>query len=987
VKRLLLASLICLGAASVLPAQIIPVRPGAARPVQPVRRDTTDTTAVKWPTPDSVMQRLMSLPGYGVTRYQGETAVFDVQSKALDLLAAKGRPAVVKRDSQTVVSDTGIYYSESTRRVVACGNYILSDPSSGQTDIKGGGSGSSQCAEYNLTNRSATIANAKFGVNNGENWYLSVDRAMVALDTTNARGPTLYARGGTMTSCPDSIPDFHFEYKEAKRTGANTLVARPAILYLGDIPVMWLPFIFSDTRPGRHSGILPPQFGIGDIVRNSPTYRRNVEHVGYYFAMNDYMDLSAWLDWRSGSGSTDGDPGWLRWNSDWQYKWINRFLAGRVGLGYTTQGNGVTNLAVSWGHQQEFSANSRLTTSINYVTSTTLQRQNTFNPYTALATIASNASYQTKFGPASVSLGASRKQYPGRQQVDQSFPTLTISTTPISAGDWLTWTPSFSLTRSEVANMDQPGLGSFVYTRNPATGILDSAQAKGRGSVTSSITFDTPLQIFGKDFKNSFRVSQQRNNFPQSVAMYDLESGEVTENRVFAATYRTDIDWVPDFTIPAMARNRFNFSPSVSLQNVDPGPFWVATERTNGRFVHQSKRISLGVSASPTMFGRFRGFGPFSALRHSIAPSVGYSWAPAAKVSDEYLSALGRTKKDYLGGLQQNAITFGLNQNFEAKTRTTDTTATSTGSTIRLLSINMTPISYDFTRLSASKTNSKLAGFTSETWGYNLNSELLPGFEFSSQYSLFEGSPLSDSAKFKPVLTNVSASFSFGRDQNPLSVLARLFGRAAPAAQTSPSGPTDQVRPRPDEAQTQMIAAQPVAGDVRGGNRFIVPPTNGWRAAFQFSRSSPRPPTGNNVIDFDPQARCRAQSGNDPLLLDACLSRLLTQPTTDTPIQSTTAGGPAYKIPPTTSLNGNVAFNLTPMWATTWQTTYDFERHEFASHIVSLQRELHDWRAIFGFTQSPNGNFAFHFTIALKAEPELKFDYNKATVRSGVSPF
>jgi len=54
---------------------------------------------------------------------------------------------------------------------------------------------------------------------------------------------------------------------------------------------------------------------------------------------------------------------------------------------------------------------------------------------------------------------------------------------------------------------------------------------------------------------------------------------------------------------------------------------------------------------------------------------------------------------------------------------------------------------------------------------------------------------------------------------------------------------------------------------------------------------------------------------------------------------------------------------------------------------VSLQREIHDWRAIFGFTQSPNGNFAFHFTIALKAEPDLKFDYNRSTVRSGSAPF
>ena len=49
-------------------------------------------------------------------------------------------------------------------------------------------------------------------------------------------------------------------------------------------------------------------------------------------------------------------------------------------------------------------------------------------------------------------------------------------------------------------------------------------------------------------------------------------------------------------------------------------------------------------------------------------------------------------------------------------------------------------------------------------------------------------------------------------------------------------------------------------------------------------------------------------------------------------------------------------------------------------------RELHDWRATFSFTQSPNGNFAFSFQIALTAEPDLKFNYNRGTYRSTGTP-
>jgi hypothetical protein len=78
----------------------------------------------------------------------------------------------------------------------------------------------------------------------------------------------------------------------------------------------------------------------------------------------------------------------------------------------------------------------------------------------------------------------------------------------------------------------------------------------------------------------------------------------------------------------------------------------------------------------------------------------------------------------------------------------------------------------------------------------------------------------------------------------------------------------------------------------------------------------------------------------------------------------------------------NLGFNLTPRWTASWNTNYDAQRKEFATHIVNLQRDLHDWRAIFGFSRSVNGNFAFNFSIGLKAQPDLKFDYARNSIRS-----
>ena len=80
-----------------------------------------------------------------------------------------------------------------------------------------------------------------------------------------------------------------------------------------------------------------------------------------------------------------------------------------------------------------------------------------------------------------------------------------------------------------------------------------------------------------------------------------------------------------------------------------------------------------------------------------------------------------------------------------------------------------------------------------------------------------------------------------------------------------------------------------------------------------------------------------------------------------------------------------MSFHLTEKWGASWSTTYDFVTRDFASHIVSLQREMHDWDAVFAFTRSPNGNFAFNFFIQLKAQPDIKFDYNRNTLPRGIT--
>ena len=142
---------------------------------------------------------------------------------------------------------------------------------------------------------------------------------------------------------------------------------------------------------------------------------------------------------------------------------------------------------------------------------------------------------------------------------------------------------------------------------------------------------------------------------------------------------------------------------------------------------------------------------------------------------------------------------------------------------------------------------------------------------------------------------------------------------------------------------------------------------------------------------IDPLARCRqlaAEAGTDPVVVQTVYQTCVIQSQAQTtsaqnPLTPGIAGATFYRNPPMTNLGADLRFSLTEKWAVSWNTQYDFTKHQFAQHYVTLQRDLHDWRAVFAFTQSANGNFAFNFFIALKAEPDLKFDYNKSTVRSG----
>lgn len=949
------------------PARVDTVKPRA----DTTRRDTTAADSgraprelIKWNQPDSVMQSLISRPGYTATKYQGDKAVFDVRAHTLVL---EGKKAGVNREQTVLVADS-IIYNDSTRIVVARGDtVILRDPEQQAADVI-----AREEMAYNVELHRGVVQNITTQIaETGQNWFVEGRTATFVSDTSRGRETAFYVRSGSITSCDDSIPDYHFKANEIKMVSKNIMVARPAILYIGEVPVMWLPFIFQDMRSGRRSGVLTPRFGLSELFRNSPSYRRHLENLGYYFAISDYMDAQFALDWRSGSHPSEGDPGYTRLNADFQYRWLDRFVTGRFAISKLSQRDGTSTTNISWNHSQDFSQDTRFSANVNYVTNTFVQRQTVFNPAQVMATIASSASYNTKIGPAALSLGGSMSQHPGRAEVQRTFPNFSVTVPTLSPVSWLDWTPQLSLTTDQTLDSDQAGEFPYRYFLGP-TGQQDSSKLKVNIRNTRS-GFSTPIRIGAFTWGNSFTLTDRESNQPMTIPVRDVADSSIETPRVFAKTFSTEVDWQTSVTLPSFLQGSLKITPSVSFQNVDSHGFWVRTEQNGGTWVHQSKRPVFQLSASPTLFALFPGFGSVSRFRHSITPVLNYSYAPTGEISDEYLRALNISRPSYLGALAQNRLSLGFSHVLEAKLRSSDTTGTAEPKKTKILSMTITPLAYDFER--ARKTHR--SGWVTDNISSDFVTDLIPGFRGNVKYSLYQGDILSDSARFKPFFTGLDAGVTLNSQSGIFGAITRIFGRAVPLKNPQ----IERIEPSRDDALANAVSSTPVAGIQARSQQYSIPPTQGWSASLNYTFNRQRPPTGNGIIiESNPEAACESVQSN-PIVFEDCVQQQRALVNGGLPPGTVTGGTPFVKVPPYNNLQSSMNFHLTPKWAGTWTTNYDFQAHKFGSHTVALQRELHDWKAIFGFTQAQNGNFAFNFFIALTAEPDLKFDYQKSTYR------
>ena len=855
------------------------------------------------PTADSVMRGLVDLPGFRATRFAADSLTFHAKTQRIDLAGS----ALVEREGSMLEAAT-VSFLQAECRIDAAGEPRLFD---GGTVLIGEGMQYDTCERRGIVARALT----KFD-QSGVEWFL---RGHLAIDSASSR---IYARRSSITSSDLPLPDYHFAAGRIKWVSNTVLVARPAVLYVRDVPILWLPFIFQDMRRGRRSGMLIPRFGINDLVRPNAGYQRHISNIGYYFALNDYVDLQASLDWFSG--------GYVSLNGQLRYRWLDRFISGGVSFSRiyesaVDEAPGSRSLRLQLSHQQSFNSRTRINASIDYATSARVVERNAVDPFLATANLRSSANFSKQFDWGSLSVGGSRTQDLTNDLVTQAFPNVNLTPVPINLSEAVTWSPTFSFATNKTSHQ-----ASGVIDLPPVGGVPQQ-DSLFSSNTNTTMRLSTPLRVGRWNWPNDFNVTHMVNDRRSTLTVEDPMDSTLSSVRFYGEDFSTAVDWNTSIGLPSLFSSTWKLQPSIGIQNSTSGPFMIRNRNTNGRFVSQGKRLSFAASLTPTIFGFFPGVGPLSRIRHAVSPQLRWGYAPSATVPEDFARAMDPTGRRVM--LQSNPVhTIGasISQTFEGKFQPPpgDTTGGQNARKIKLLSVQTSSIEYDFEQAKGDGRS----GWRTQSLSNQFTSDLLPGFSVSTTHDLWDGPVGFDTTRFSPFLTRVSARFRLSA-----STLAGLIGLI-----------TGKPRPAPPQATVDTVASEPGVQQ-----EILRRPGPTYRAVDQVTSRGGRGQGFSAALTYD-DSRTRPQAGATSVGTGELVNR---------------------------TLGMAISFSPTRNWSVSWDTQYNLTTKEFGQHVVRLDRDLRRWRATFSFIKAPNGNFAVNFFINLIDQTDIKFQYDQRTIK------
>lgn len=485
---------------------------------------------------------------------------------------------------------------------------------------------------YDLGSRQGTIYEAKTAYERG---LYRGDRIRKAGDNQ------LDVLHGSYSTCDLDQPHYHFSSRWMKIYLKDKLVAKPVVFYLRNIPVLALPFYVFPIKPGRHSGFLFPQFEFGFSNRTGQFLR----NAGYYWAPNDYMDLTLAGDYYQAV------PSYVI-RGEGNYKLLYAFDGRFEGRFERNEASRRDDYAFDAWHTQDVSPRTRLVARGNFVSSrdynasassgaTLEQRLNRF--LTSSLAVSHAADW------ASISAVVDRRQdldadegikdrdgFGGRSSAAPG----TFASLP----NLVTNAPSLAV------GFPQRTIGSWGMFKDTK---METTFASTYFSVNARFLSLGTTQAYVDKYlyqNNSLGVRESTTSISQRIT---TRRGMVSN--LGLADSRRLWGWLN--MTPAVSANAVVFDYDQQGHNVVPAATW-----------------SSAMTASTTMYGTFRPKIPHLAgIRHVVFPSVSINYSPDVK-SLQYTDTAGirRNRFDSFGGISVSSfksasMNFALDQRFQVK--------------------------------------------------------------------------------------------------------------------------------------------------------------------------------------------------------------------------------------------------------------------------------------------------------------------------------
>lgn len=504
---------------------------------------------------------------------------------------------------------------------------------------------------YNFNSEKALVYNSRTE-QNGFN--------VIAEVTKKVNDSVIYLRNVKFTTSKNiDDPEYYFYTRKAKFVPKKKIVTGLTNMYIADVPTpIGLPFAYFPLTEDRTSGFIIPSFGENN---NRGFFFQN---GGYYFAINDYLDLSLLGDYyTNGSYALRGESTYVN-----RYKYRGNISARFESLVNSERGfpdfteSSIYN--VRWTHTQDPKSNpsSRFSASVNIGSSKyfTQSINQTNNASALVNTLSSSISYAKTFEgdpQVNINLAATHSQNTQTQEITMSLPNLSASVSRIYP-----FAPKDGTKKGIIQNIN------FQY----------DLTAENRINTTDSL-------FFKPEMFNTAQIGAQHNiPITTNFKIFKYLSASAGTN------YRET--WVLK-----SIRKRYD-------QNVNNGLGGIVKDTVPG--FESYRTYNFSTSLGTTLYGLFN-FGKdkkIQAIRHVVRPSVSYNINPAFdkyydefKIPDTANEAAGETVEysrfeNTLYGppskLYSSNIGLSLSNTFEAKVTDKDTTALEPKKVVLLNNLN-----------------------------------------------------------------------------------------------------------------------------------------------------------------------------------------------------------------------------------------------------------------------------------------------------------